>query len=190
MLNNLLKSGILLLFLIINSQGGFAQQDSIRNVAKGIYSFSSGDGYNSMFIVTGDGVVAIEPVDPAHAQGLLDAIKSITDQPVKYLLHSHNHWDHSKGGQVFRDAGATILAHKEAYDWMQANPHPDMVLPDEHWSGAREDLKPGDTTIELHYLGMSHGLGITVFLLPGEKVIYIADVVTPQAVAFQYRAGF
>ena len=39
---------------------------------------------------------------------------SVTDKPVRYLLHSHNHWDHSKGGQVFRDQGAKIIAHEEA----------------------------------------------------------------------------
>ncbi len=80
-------------------------------VADGVYSYAPGDGYASMFVVTSDGVVAIEPVHTKHAKGLLDAIRSVTDKPVRYLLHSHNHWDHSSGGQVFRDADAKILAH-------------------------------------------------------------------------------
>ena len=106
-------------------------QDSVIQVADGIYAFDPGDEYNSMFIVTDDGVIAIEPVNSRHAAGMLEAIRSVTDQPVKFLLHSHNHWDHSNGGNVLRDAGATIIAHEEAYAWMEANPHPDLTLPDE-----------------------------------------------------------
>ena len=87
-----------------------------------------------------------------------------TDQPVKYLLHSHNHWDHANGGNVFREAGATIIAHEEAYVWMQANPGPDLVLPDEFWSGDKSEITLGGTTVELNYLGMNHGLGMTVFV--------------------------
>ena len=38
--------------------------------------------------------------------------------------------------------------------------------------------------MELNYFGMNHGLGMTVFLLPEEKVAYIADIVTPNRVLF------
>ena len=140
-----------------------AAAEVTSKVADGIYLYAPGDGYTSMFVVTDEGVVAIEPANIEHSKGMLDAIGAVTDKPVRYLLHSHNHWDHSRGGQVFRDAGAKVLAHKEAYDWMKANPHPDMMLPDEGWNGKRKDLTLGNTTIEMHYVGMSHGLGMTVF---------------------------
>ena len=130
-------------------------------VVNGVYAFDPHDGYNSMFVVTDDGVIAIEPGTPQHATGLLAAIRSVTDQPVKYLLHSHNHWDHAKGGNVFREAGATIVAHEEAYAWMEANPSPDLALPDEQWSGEKTEISLGGRTIELHYFGMNHGLGMT-----------------------------
>ena len=168
----------------------FAQKDPVSELADGVYSYAPGDGYASMFIVTTEGVVAIEPVSVVHAQGMVDAIKSITDQPIRYLLHSHNHWDHSKGGQVFRDQGAKILAHREAYAWMSANPHPDMALPDEGWEGKTKMLKLGETTIEMHYVGMSHGLGMTVFRLTDAKIAYIADIVTPNRVLFMIVPDF
>lgn len=158
--------------------------------AEGVYKYQPGNGYISMFVVTDEGVIAIEPVNTAHAKGLLDAIQSVTDKPVQYLLHSHNHWDHSKGGQVFRDAGATIIAHEDAYEWMKANPHPELALPDSHWEGKRKEIKLGDTTLELHHVGMSHGLGMTVFVLPDEKIAYIADLVTPNRVGFAILPDF
>ena len=143
-----------------------------------------------MFMVTDEEIVAIEPFNIKHSQGLLSAIKSVTDKPVRYLLHSHNHWDHSKGGQVFRDIGAKIIAHKEAYEWMQANKHPELALPDEVWAGKQKEIVLGGKTIELHYTGMSHGLGMTVFLLRTEKIAYIADIVIPDRVLFAIVPDF
>ena len=143
-----------------------------------------------MFVVTSEGVIAIESVNTEHATGLLQAIRKVTDQPVKYMLHSHNHWDHASGGQIFKDAGATTLAHIEAFEWMKANTGRDMAVPDESWSGTRKDITLGGTTIELHYLGMNHGLGMTVFRLPEQKVVYIADIVTPERVLFSIVPDF
>jgi glyoxylase-like metal-dependent hydrolase (beta-lactamase superfamily II) len=164
--------------------------DHTTKIAEGIYSYHPGDHYYSMFVVTNDGVIAFESVNTEHATGLLQAIREVTDQPVRYLLHSHNHWDHASGGQVFKDAGATTIAHAEAYEWMKANPGRDMALPDESWTGDRKDIKLGGTTVELHYLGMNHGLGMTVFRLPGQKVAYIADIVTPNRVMFSIVPDF
>ena len=181
----LLMAGLAALLLqgtLLSEQ--LAAAENTTTVAEGVYLFAPGDGYTSMFVVTSDGVVAIEPVNSQHAKDLLDAIGQTTDQPVRYLLHSHNQWDHAGGGQIFRDAGATILAHREAYDWMQANPHRDMVLPDEGWNAKRKDITLGGTTIEMHYVGMSHGLGMTVFRVAEQKVVYVADLVTPNRVLF------
>ncbi len=188
---NLLLGGLAALLLYAAALSGqAAAAEPTTMVAEGVYRFAPGDGYTSMFVVTSDGVVAVEPVNSQHAKGLLGAINSVTDQPVRYLLHSHNHWDHSGGGQVFRDAGAKILAHREAFEWMQANPHPDMVLPDEGWNAKRKDITLGDTTIEMHYVGMSHGLGMTVFRVAEQKVAYVADLVTPKRVLFSIVPDF
>jgi len=165
-------------------------QEHVWKVADGVYRYGPGNGYYSMFVVTDVGVIAIEPVNIKHSQGLLKAIRSVTEKPVRYLLHSHNHWDHSKGGQVFRDQGAKIVAHEEAYEWMKANRHTDLALPDEIWTGNRKDIILGGKTIELHYMGMSHGLGMTVFLLPKEKIAYIADIVTPNRILFTIVPDF
>ena len=53
---------------------------------------------------------------------------------------------------------------------MEANPTTDVILPDQTWSGDRKDFTVGGVTMELHYLGLSHGLGMTSFLLQPQKV--------------------
>ena len=170
--------------------GSHVGAENVAEVADGVYAFDPNDGYNSMFVVTDDGVIAIESVNSQNATGLLAAIKGVTDQPVRYLLQSHNHWDHASGGSVFREAGAKIVAHEKAVEWMVANPGQDMVIPDETWSGDRMDITLGGTTMELHYMSMNHGLGMTVFRLPEQKVVYIADLATPKRILFAIVPDF
>ncbi len=167
-----------------------ALPDNTARITDGVYSYGTGDDYNSMFLVTDEGVIAFESVSSAHSTGFLQAIRQVTDQPVRYLLNSHNHWDHASGGQVFKDAGATLVAHAEAYAWIEANTGPDQIVPDESWSGSRTDITLGATTVELHYLGMNHGLGMTVFVLRGERVAYIADLAVPRRVLFSIVPDF
>jgi len=190
-LNSITILSWLLSASFVMSNNIMAQSNTVE-VADGVYAFDSNNvtGYNSMFITTGEGVLVIEPVNPDHSTALLQAIRAVTDEPIKYLLHSHNHWDHSKGGQIFKDEGATIIAHKAAYIWMKANPHPEMLLPDEGWEGSRKDIQLGNKTLELHYLGMNHGMGMTVFRVSESKVLYVADVVTPKRVLFTIVPDF
>ncbi|KLN63474.1 MBL fold metallo-hydrolase [Vibrio sp. VPAP30] len=162
----------------------------VTQAAKGVYQYTQGHGFNSMFVVSSDGVIVFDPANSQHSQAMLNAIREVTDQPIRYVIQSHNHWDHSGGGKVFRDEGATVLAHQEAYQWMKANPHPDLTLPTELWSGETKELIVGDKTIVLKYMGPSHGLGMTVTLLPKEKVAFIADLVTPERVMFTVVPDF
>lgn len=159
-------------------------------IAENIYSFSQDGGYISLFVITDEGVMVFETMNSGHAKAMVAAIKKITDKPIKYAFHSHNHWDHASGGQVFLDEGATTIAHAEATAWMEANPGQDMVSPKESWKGSRKDIELGGVKVELHYLGMNHGLGMTVFILPQSKIAYIADIVTPNRVIFSIVPDF
>jgi len=163
---------------------------SVHEVAENLYSFSTNGEYISLFAVTDEGVMVFETMNSHHAKAMVKAIKTVTDQPIKYAFHSHNHWDHASGGQVFLDEGATTIAHQEATNWMKANPYGDMVIAKESWAGNRKDIELGGTLVELHYLGMNHGLGMTVFVLPQTKVAYIADIVTPNRVIFSIVPDF
>ena len=105
-----------------------------------------------------------------HAENMLIKIREVTQAPIKYLFYSHNHYDHAKGGQVFKDEGAEIISHIGAYEYIKANPSPDLVLPDTKWTGDRYSVTLGGTTLDLYYVGVSHGNGMTAFVIPREKV--------------------
>ena len=161
-----------------------------KEIAPGVYSFGGGNGYHSMFLVTDDGVVAFETVNSSHSEKLLAAIAGVTDQPVRFAMHTHNHWDHASGGAVFQAAGAKTVMHADAAQWLAANPGQDTSPPDVVWDGALESLQIGGSTVQYHYLGLNHGLGMTVFVIPDKRVAYIADLVTPHRVGFNIMPDF
>ena len=81
-----------------------------------VYIFRNGN-HQAIFVVTKDGVIATDPVAYGRPNGgaqYVDEIKKITDKPIKYLIYSHHHFDHIAGGKAFKDAGATIVAHRRA----------------------------------------------------------------------------
>lgn len=185
-----LKQLFLLSFCLIFVDSALSQGQNPREIADGIYSYQGPTTYISMFVVTSDGVIVVDPINTGHAEGLLAAIKATTNQPIRYLVHTHNHWDHSGGGQVFKDAGATVIAHVDAYNWMKANPHPELALPDESWGGSRKQIVLGDTTLQLNHFGASHGHGMTIPVVLGERVGYIADLVGPNRLPFFFLPDF
>src|SRR5262249_21378375 len=88
-------------------------------------------GYQAMFIVTPVGVIATDPISLRRpAKPYIDAIQAVTKAPIKYVVYSHSHFDHSAGGQPFKDLGATFVAHRNAKERIQALKPPDVVVPD------------------------------------------------------------
>ncbi len=174
-----------------NDEGDFQPTFATVEVADGLYSFGNGEVFGA-FMVTDEGVIVMDSVNPMFASLMQAAIKGVTDQPVRYLIYSHNHWDHIGGGQLFKDAGAIVLAHHDIYDWLANHPapSPDVVIPDLTWNGARHDIVLGGKTVELHHFGPSHGEGMTVFRFPAENAIFTVDLVVPKRVGFAYMPDF
>ena len=170
-----------------------ASQPSFETVevADGIYSFGNGEVFGA-FLVTDEGVIVMDSINPDFAALMLAAIQEVTDQPIRYLIYSHNHWDHISGGQVFKDVGATALSHIDTHEWLVNHPAPNpaVLIPDETWAGERHDVVLGGRTVELYHFGPSHGEGMTVFRFPEEQTIFTVDLVVPKRVAFTYMPDF
>ncbi|MFQ6308881.1 MBL fold metallo-hydrolase [Lysobacter capsici] len=151
-------------------------------VAPGLYSFGGGLAFNA-FMITDEGVIVMDSFDKDFAKESLEAIRRLTDKPIRYLIYSHNHYDHIGGGEVFKAEGATILSHEATAQWLKRHPSAEVVMPDQTWSGAKSELKLGRGAINLVYFGANHGEGMTVFQLPNERAIYTVDLVVPHRVA-------
>jgi glyoxylase-like metal-dependent hydrolase (beta-lactamase superfamily II) len=148
-----------------------------------VYIFRYG-GHLSMFVVTSNGVIATDPIGLGRPQAVttyIDEIKKITNQPVKYVIYSHSHFDHVAGGKPFKDLGARFIAHKNAKERIATLKHPDVVVPDETVD-RRKVVKLGQTSLELHYVGRNHSDNTLVMRLPKEKLVFAVDFIPIQSV--------
>ena len=143
------------------------------------YVFRYGNS-QAMFVVTSQGVIATDPIGygrPEAVSTYLEEIKKITNQPVKYVIYSHHHFDHIAGGKPFKDAGARFIAHKRARERLAVLKDPHTVLPDESVDKSRS-IKLGNTTLELTYLGLNHSDSTLFMRLPREKVAFAVDFIS------------
>jgi glyoxylase-like metal-dependent hydrolase (beta-lactamase superfamily II) len=148
-----------------------------------VYIFRAGN-HQAMFVVTKAGVIATDPIGygrPQMVNTYIDEIKKVSDRPIKYLVYSHHHYDHIAGGQPFKDAGATIVAHRKAKERLERLGDPATPLPDETFSKQRT-LGLGGTTLELTYLGLNHSDSTIVMRLPKEKILFAVDFLPVGAV--------
>src|SRR4026207_2053984 len=133
--------------------------------------------HQAMFIVTPAGVIVTDPISygrPQAAKTYLDEIRKITKAPIKYLIYSHHHYDHIAGGKVFKDEGATVIAHRRAKERLAQLKGLDVVIPDQAVDGKRT-IKLGGTTLDLIYAGRNHSDSSIVMLLPKEKILFAVD---------------
>ena len=166
--------------LLANAQDGY----TLTEVSDGIYSYGNGFIYSGI-VVANNGVAVIDPMNTPHATRMLEAIRGVTNQPIRYVIYSHNHWDHVGGARVFKNVGATVISHVAARDWIVDHPNPDVVVPDEVWDDDVFTLELGrGKTIELYFFGQNHGEGMVVARFAEDDVIFVADLVVPNRVGF------
>ena len=157
-----------------------------RKITDNVYIFRY-QHHQSMFVVTPEGVIATDPIAflrPEAATTYLAEIRKITRAPIKYLVYSHHHYDHIAGGKPFKEAGARVVAHRNAKIRLEALRYPDVVLPDI----AVDDkfvIELGGTRLELIYVGRNHSDNSLAMLLPKEKLLFTVDFLPIQQVHFR-----
>ncbi|MEO8486104.1 MAG: MBL fold metallo-hydrolase [Betaproteobacteria bacterium] len=156
-------------------------------VADNVFVFRAG-GYQAMFIVTPEGVIATDPIGYANAQApatYLQEIRKITPAPIKYVIYSHHHYDHITGGKVFKDAGAIFVAHRNAHKRLAALQSPDVVMPDMIVEDGGSTIVLGGMRVDLLWVGNNHTDNMLVMLLPKERLIFTVDWLPIQDVLFR-----
>ncbi len=153
---------------------------------------------NSGFVLTDTGVVVYDALaTPALAQAMLDAIHRLTELPVTHVIVSHYHADHVYGLQVFKDAGATIIAKRSGSTYIESE-HAQQRLQQRRealapwvddntrligadiWldfkAGPRHRLQLGDTALDIIDGGFSHSADDVLLSIPSESVVFAGDI--------------
>ncbi|MBT4763259.1 MAG: MBL fold metallo-hydrolase [Bdellovibrionaceae bacterium] len=168
--------------------GGKTWGTSVKEIGNGIFVFRWWV-YRNIFIITDEGVIATDPINPKAAALLKKEIQKRTDKPVKYVVYSHNHKDHISGGNVFKKDGAKFVGHANLLKELKDHPNPSSPLPDITFKDSYK-LKLGGRVLELKYFGPNHGNSLIVMRFPKEKILFIVDIVTPRRVAFRTMPDF
>jgi glyoxylase-like metal-dependent hydrolase (beta-lactamase superfamily II) len=166
----------------------------LKHVRPGVYAAIEGpehkSGANAGFVIGDDGVLVIDSFFyPEAARALVAEIHRLTAKPIRYLVNTHYHADHTGGDQVLRDSGAIIVAHRNVRAWVRSeNIHlfGDRITPD--LKARIEALPLPDVTTSTGltvWLGsrkvvvetvLGHTGGDLTVLVPDSNVLFTGDL--------------
>ena len=162
----------------------------VQEIGNQLYSVSDGS-YNAMFMVTDQGVVAID-APPTLGDKYLKAISEITDKPVSHVIYSHAHLDHIGAAGMYPQ-NATIIAQQETANELQramniaTNKSAVPPVPTVTFT-KNMTLQVGNQTLQLDYHGNNHLPGNIFIYAPNQRVLMLVDIIFPGWVPFAYLA--
>jgi glyoxylase-like metal-dependent hydrolase (beta-lactamase superfamily II) len=159
-----------------------APKREIVQISGDLYRFQNKFHY-SVFLVTPEGVIATDPINADAAQWLKSEIASRFGKPIRYLVYSHDHVDHSSGGEVFAADGAIVIAHEKAKRAILGENRPTAVPRITFKRQMTVEL--GGKTVELKYLGKNHSDNMIVMRFPEERTLFAVDFIPVKTVAFK-----
>jgi glyoxylase-like metal-dependent hydrolase (beta-lactamase superfamily II) len=165
-----------------------------QKLADGVW-FLGGGSHNSVLVEFKDYVAVVEaPNNDARSEAVMAEVKKLVpDKPIRYVVNTHHHYDHSGGLRTYVADGVTIITNegnKAFYEraWQQ----PRTLEPDVLSRNPRKPvfitykdkyvLTDGSRSLEIHrILGDNHNEYMSFLYLPKEKILIEADDFTPPA---------
>jgi len=163
-------------------------------IADGVW-FVGGGSHNSVAIEMKDHLVLVEtPLSDGRSAPVIDAVKALAPgKPIRYVINSHQHFDHAGGLRAAVAEGATIVTQSANVPYLErAFATPNRIAPDRLAASGRKasfmavneraQLSDGTRTIDIHRITDSiHNDTFLMVHLPAEKILIEADAYTPLA---------
>lgn len=165
-------------------------------VANGVWLLAGGS-HHSLLVEFRDFVAVVEaPQHEARSLAVIATVRTLVPaKPIRYVVNTHVHFDHSGGLRTYVAEGAVVVTHERNrafYQNVVLRPGLRMLQPDRlsrfpraatlETLSQRYVLSDGDRTLELHAIqGLAHSLTMVVAYLPKERLLVNADLYSPPA---------
>jgi len=164
----------------------------VEKAADGVW-YITGGSHHSVLVEMKDYLIVIEGPqgDERAAAVIAEVKKTVPGKPIRYLVNTHHHFDHSSGVRGFAAEGATIVTHeinRAFFERAAANTRnfsPDRLAksgkkPVFQAMGDNMVLTDGARSVELYQIaGNPHHQGLVMAYLRKEKILVEADAYTP-----------
>ncbi len=174
-----------------------------QRLADGVWLIAGGS-HNSVAVDFRDFAVIIEaPLNEERSLAVLAEVnRVIPNKPIRYVVNTHHHFDHSGGLRTYLAQGATIVTHqanREYYEQVLFNPAPRTLQPDRfstfypYFTGGRRPLpietvnqkyviSDGVRVLDLYPVqGLNHAATMLIVYFPKERILVNADLYSPPA---------
>lgn len=151
--------------------------EKIRQLKTNLYMITGG-GANTLVRVTPEGLIVVDTKNPGDENytRLMEEIRSVSSQPVKYVVNTQHHPDHVGTNQKFIGAGAQVVALEALKNFMASDPRtkdipgrPQVTFSKDH------ALRLGGAELQLHFYGAGHTGDDTIAYFPAEKIVMVSD---------------
>ena len=146
-----------------------------------------GNGGNVAAMPTSEGVLLVDDKFALDAPEIVAKVKTISDKPIRYILNTHQHGDHTGGNESMMAASAEVIIHKNARANMLAQKMPG--LPRITYADETQVFLGGKEVLARH-VGRGHTNGDAVIYFPSERVLHTGDLFVNGGAPFiDYSSG-
>ncbi len=147
---------------------------NVQKVTDHLWVIMNNASGNMAVMPTGEGALLVDDKFEQDGPEILAKVKAISDKPIRYILNTHQHGDHT-GGNAFmlKNTPAEIVIQKNARANMVAGNQPGLP---QITFGSEAQVFVGGQEVSAHSMGRGHTNGDAVILFPSERVLHTGDL--------------
>ncbi|HEY1239240.1 MAG TPA: MBL fold metallo-hydrolase [Bryobacteraceae bacterium] len=158
--------------------------NKLNKISDDLYEIE-GDGGNVAVYITNEGVILVDDKFDYDYNDIVAKVKSVTSQPIKYVLNTHHHGDHTGSNARF-PPDVELIAHanarKNMIDGKQPGP-PRVTFTQE------TGVFLGGKEVRARYFGRGHTNGDVMIYFPALKVLHTGDLMAGASPLIDYAGG-
>jgi cyclase len=163
---------------------------TLNKVKDDLYEIE-GDGGNVAVYITNEGVILVDDKFDQDHDGILEKVKSVTSQPIKYILSTHYHADHSGGNAKFlptTEIISTANARTNIEKHIQSNAPPGVMAAKVVFT-TESAVFLGGKEVRARYFGRGHTNGDAMMYFPADRVLHTGDMMAGTSPLIDYPGG-